>query len=640
MIHARKLWQEHHVAAEEVLAGAQATPLQQATILFIAYYCYKLSSAEADERLHAIPKAPGLLSVLQDTGHKFRKTIEALTDAFPEDVLSALSACWPVDENPRPGRKLLPPEVDRLALGLLGIETGDTLIDLWGHGSSALLAAAGGEAAHTNFYSLEQDSTSYLLGFLRSRCLGDRVQTLPVNCLYTPLPPALRPSKLYLDATGEAASEVIHEQGRSIRQELSQYMNQQELLSPPAGEGEAALQEVFKNLQIANAVMLQEKQDKCRTLIICESGRLTEEALSGRGIPGGQLELCARLPEGLAPGLTTELDLLLLDSKGFSETRVVDVSNLGSKINGFTKLSDADLEKILLLCKANKLPLSRAKITSRRESQPVPARQEEKKSAPLPGEKELPKKDTALETPQEAAKPVAEAKPEPPKAVQTVPQPGAADPAGEAQAAGAEKHLPAGKPSPAATCPLKELLKKVQRGPALTNSKLLPLRSETPASCRYLNLKDIADGLLSEDMDSLREMPEKYRGYCLEPGDVVLTKTTPFKAACFDSEELTGLTILPGGNIYRLEPDQAKILPGYLTLYLQSPQGQEQLLRHAKGKSSVLIISMQELLELDIPLPSLEEQATLAMKYRRFRKRLLETQRRVEEIRQKMQELL
>lgn len=660
MTQATQLWQEHHAAMEELMADEKATPLQEAAILFIASYCYKLTSAETDAKLHAIPKAPGLQSVLQDTAHKFRKTVEKLADGFPEEVLTACCACWPVDKvSQNPGRKILPPEVDALALKLLGIEPGDTLIDLWGHGASAFLTAPAGETAHTNFYSLEQDSDAYLLSFLRSRCRGGKVQPLPINCLYAPLPPALKPARLYLDATGLAAPEVIGEKNRSIRQELSQYMREQELINMPTADGEAALQEVFKNLQVLNAIMLQGQQEKCRAVIICEAGRLTEAALSGSGIPGKRLELAARLPARLAPGLAEELDLLLLGQGPYAEPRLVDVSNLGEASDGLTKLRQQDLEKILILCQGNvsavrtKTPPPPPKPGPQPPAPAIepPAQQETQPPAPpeQPGQGEPPaQREPRVQTeppvqgePTVQKEPPAEAEPSAPIQEPLPAEKEPPTPTGEPLPAEKEPPVPREMPqAKAPACPLKDLIKTVQRGPALTNSKLQPLRSEKATSCRYLNLKDIADGLLSMEMDSLTEMPEKYRKYCLQPGDVVLTKTTPFKAASFDSEEQENLQILPGANIYRLEPDREKILPSYLTLYLQSPQGQEQLARHAKGKTSVLIISVQELLELTIPLPSLEEQNQLATKYRRFRKRLLETLHRAAEIRQKMEKLL
>lgn len=97
----------------------------------------------------------------------------------------------------------------------------------------------------------------------------------------------------------------------------------------------------------------------------------------------------------------------------------------------------------------------------------------------------------------------------------------------------------------------------------------------------------------------------------IHKNDVLLTSRGAsfgaFRAATFD---LDTSKVLAASSIHIIRPDTKKILPQYLTHYLNSFYGQKEILQIARG-SRILNVPLNELQDLSIPVPSLEKQKTV-----------------------------
>lgn len=159
------------------------------------------------------------------------------------------------------------------------------------------------------------------------------------------------------------------------------------------------------------------------------------------------------------------------------------------------------------------------------------------------------------------------------------------------------------------------LTKNITRGAQLKAADLDKMKSKAPTQYEYVTLANIQDGILSiPEGQYLKEIPSKYHKFCLKNNSIVMTKTggPDIKTAvvqCKDSAE-----ILATGNLIVIELDEKQIKPFYLQAFFSSETGNKMLRSICTG-STLLTISLGELKELEIPVPSMEEQNSIATKY-------------------------
>lgn len=161
--------------------------------------------------------------------------------------------------------------------------------------------------------------------------------------------------------------------------------------------------------------------------------------------------------------------------------------------------------------------------------------------------------------------------------------------------------------------PFADIIKNIKRGIQLRAAVMDEMISDTPTPYRYLKLADIQDGMISEELASLKEIGKKQEKYCLNNHSLVISKNiSPLKVAVASIED--GQKILASGNLYIIELDETKANPYYVKAYLESEQGVAALSRINVG-SVIPNISLEDLTNMLIPNPSIEIQNEFAEKY-------------------------
>ena len=153
---------------------------------------------------------------------------------------------------------------------------------------------------------------------------------------------------------------------------------------------------------------------------------------------------------------------------------------------------------------------------------------------------------------------------------------------------------------------------------------------------RYLEVRNLDEDGNVTDLTNLASIERREERYCVADGDVILSKSLPFRTAVVRVEP--DERILCSGNFYIIRPDRTQIDPIYLKLFLDSQLGQTQLRRISSG-SSVLTIPVHDLQNILVPLVPLEEQKKIAAAYESLAGELSLYRRRIERTRERIGEL-
>jgi type I restriction enzyme M protein len=125
-----------------------------------------------------------------------------------------------------------------------------------------------------------------------------------------------------------------------------------------------------------------------------------------------------------------------------------------------------------------------------------------------------------------------------------------------------------------------------------------------------INIKDIQGGAINaESIDYVyvhkTDILEESR---ISPGDIIISvRGSSFKVAVAD-ETISNFVI--SSNLVALTPSN-EIKPEFLEAYLESPAGQSQLQAFAGG-ATIKGLSLKALLDIEIPVPPLEQQVILS----------------------------
>lgn len=159
--------------------------------------------------------------------------------------------------------------------------------------------------------------------------------------------------------------------------------------------------------------------------------------------------------------------------------------------------------------------------------------------------------------------------------------------------------------------------------------------TEEQKKYRYnvLTLKSIQDEyeILEDSYDILEVEKEMKEDFIAKAGDSVVRLRKPVKAVDITEKE-EGVIIQSLFSIVRVK-DKNKVLPEYITIYLNSKEVEKQLFTEMKG-TSIMTISNQVLSQLEIEVPSVDKQIEI-VKLDRLLKRekklleLLQEKRRI-----------
>lgn len=153
--------------------------------------------------------------------------------------------------------------------------------------------------------------------------------------------------------------------------------------------------------------------------------------------------------------------------------------------------------------------------------------------------------------------------------------------------------------------PLKSLVAEIARGANIPAKELDKRMTTDKTPYRYLMIKDVVDGEISSELPYLTELKPGENRHCLNDGDIVLGKMSPFKIAV--AHLAPGEHILCTGNLYIIRPDYGQVSPEYLRLFLESDAGFAQLKAACVG-TTIPTVPVRALENIQIPRLSKEEQ--------------------------------
>ena len=185
--------------------------------------------------------------------------------------------------------------------------------------------------------------------------------------------------------------------------------------------------------------------------------------------------------------------------------------------------------------------------------------------------------------------------------------------------------------------PIDDLTRSINRGAMISRKELDTMTTTKETGIKYLKIQDIENASLNKNLPNLKNVDEKYHNYFLEEGNLVISKSSPYKIARVENPKNT--KILATGNLYYIQIDEEKVNPTFIEMYLKSDEGQAQLERLSTG-SVIETISIKNLKTILIPNLSREEQDTLVKEYLEYEEQLDLLDRQKEIISQRRKELI
>ena len=126
--------------------------------------------------------------------------------------------------------------------------------------------------------------------------------------------------------------------------------------------------------------------------------------------------------------------------------------------------------------------------------------------------------------------------------------------------------------------------------------------------------KSISGGELSLDFTKTSIEKTRTKGLC-QKRDILLTNRGTFRAAIYEGE-IENLIAASSVFILRIN-NRNKVLPEYLRIYLNSKPGQQKLNNQNRG-ATIKSLSKSSLLEISIPVPSVENQKQIISIYENY----------------------
>lgn len=160
-----------------------------------------------------------------------------------------------------------------------------------------------------------------------------------------------------------------------------------------------------------------------------------------------------------------------------------------------------------------------------------------------------------------------------------------------------------------------DVITSITRGSQIKSEELDAYKSKYPTDYRYVTISNVNNGMLEIEGvgQFLTEIPQKLSKFVIEKDSIILSKmaSPTFKSAVVDNP---GLPLVATSNLYVIRVNTSKVNPYYIQAFFDSKMGEDVLNRVAAG-SVVKTISLDAIKNLEIPLPSLDEQNRIAAKY-------------------------
>lgn len=177
----------------------------------------------------------------------------------------------------------------------------------------------------------------------------------------------------------------------------------------------------------------------------------------------------------------------------------------------------------------------------------------------------------------------------------------------------------------------------VTRGYVAKAEAFEDLTSDEPTDYQYFRVQDMENGTIRRDLPYLKALPPSSENFCIQSGDILISKLTPFKVAL--AGDVGSQKILATENMYILRSRRDAIEPAYLLLYLQSELGIQELSYWAKGRQ-IHSLSIQNLKKVRIPSMPRKRQKEIAEQYQKLQKERIEAENRLRQILKEIQDLV
>ncbi|HHT82260.1 MAG TPA: N-6 DNA methylase [Acholeplasmataceae bacterium] len=155
-------------------------------------------------------------------------------------------------------------------------------------------------------------------------------------------------------------------------------------------------------------------------------------------------------------------------------------------------------------------------------------------------------------------------------------------------------------------------LTNIKRGFMLTANQLDNYTSLDETNIKYIKTSDINDGIISNNMESLKDDINELYNYLVKNNNILLSRSgIPFKVAIYQKDEFD---VFAQGNLFILEVNEKLIYPPYLQAFLHSDEGQKAL-KHIATDGIYSLLTINKLKEVLIPMYEYEKQVKIGNKY-------------------------
>ncbi len=186
-----------------------------------------------------------------------------------------------------------------------------------------------------------------------------------------------------------------------------------------------------------------------------------------------------------------------------------------------------------------------------------------------------------------------------------------------------------------------DVIKSITRGAQVKTELLESYKSISPTNFRCVSLSNISNGTIEiEDGEQyITELPKALERFVIPNNAIVLSKiaSPTFRSAVVNVEN--GQSMIATNNLYIIEIDESKANPYYIQAFFDSVLG-EATLNHSSGGMTVRTISTDAVKNLIIPLPPLEEQNRIAVKYQAAIDEYVILKRKIQKVLEKKRVLL
>ncbi|MDE5779984.1 MAG: restriction endonuclease subunit S [Lachnospiraceae bacterium] len=151
-----------------------------------------------------------------------------------------------------------------------------------------------------------------------------------------------------------------------------------------------------------------------------------------------------------------------------------------------------------------------------------------------------------------------------------------------------------------------------------------------------INISNIGEYVLNNDnLDYIDEEERKVQSYLLKEGDVLLPgRGTAIRVAVFHEDDFL-FPCITSSNVIVIRPDEKVLKSLYLKIFLDSPIGGK-VISQAQQGTVVMNLSYKDLNDIEVPLPTMEEQQEITLKYeyelRHFQETVAQAERRWREV--------